>query len=383
MYPTERPVTGELVPLDSGRIRRKFLGACRRARTTFEKAETELQTFEREEQPAFEQWRRRELGRELHEVEDLRRRRAELEQKLGMLDRIRHAYGCSAAEALEIYEREMATPEEPETEEEQQAFEERLREQAEAQRRAEEEREKVWEALEQAFLDFLLEYRGVIRRAVEAKVPLRDLQREVLATFASEEGLPGEALVLLMERERVREAMRAVGLLSKEEEGATESSVENANRDVRIKQLAREMAFALHPDQCGEHDEQKLELWHRVQAAVKAKDLDELEVLHAHMQLMLGDVSPNVSVSRLQDLTEMYRRSRGALRRQIRQFRSSPSWAFLSFGERERSRLRRRLELELREERRELVLDLRDLEREEKNYSRSGPEADMMDLFGL
>jgi hypothetical protein len=144
---------------------------------------------------------------------------------------------------------------------------------------------------------------------------------------------------------------------------------------VRIKKLMRELAFALHPDQCGEHDGEKLALWHRVQEAAAAQDLDELEVLHAHMQLLTGDVGPGVSVARLMDLTQMFRQSRAAIRRQLNRIRESPAWGFHQADERTRTQWRRDQERMLREKIRLRRSHVRELEQEWRRFQRRRKEA--------
>lgn len=352
-------MTGELVLLDSRKIRKRFLASCRQARTTFEKAEREFEQFETEVLPTFERWRRSELGPDIQEVESLGQQLEERAMKLEILQRILMEYGCTPREALEIYEQQMNAREKTETEEDREERE-RLKERiAEEQERQQRKMEMAWEEMEELLVEFLKRNRRPIRKALRAKVEAEELLKEVLATFAYEEGLDGGMLAAFVRRERVRRLLEEEGLA---ETRRTETPDPGADKRARVKQLAREMAFALHPDRCGGRDEKKLELWHRVRAAVDAGDLDELEVLHAHMQLMLGDVSPNVSVSRLRDLTEMYRRSRGALRRQILRFRKMPAYAFYYGGESKRERIRREMRSELESRREMLLRELREVQ---------------------
>ena len=61
-----------LVPADTTKIRKKWIAACKRARTTFLKAQRELDQFEQEEKPAHRSWVHQNLGAELSTVRELR-----------------------------------------------------------------------------------------------------------------------------------------------------------------------------------------------------------------------------------------------------------------------------------------------------------------------
>ncbi|MDA3872881.1 MAG: hypothetical protein PF795_02845 [Kiritimatiellae bacterium] len=382
---SSKVLTGELVLLDSTKIRRKVLGNCKRARTTFQKAEKELQEFESVVEPAFERWKRSLFGPEIQEVESLKRENGELNQKMQMLTRIVMEFDCTPEEALEMYEKQQKAGREPETEEERMAFEERMREEEERRDAYFKQLEEDMRDFEEALKNFLKANRHPLKNRLDRGVKPEKVLQEFMEAFIYQEELTEEELMMLMAREGVRELLRKAGLMPEDPTTTSKQDPRHAaNVEVRIKQLSREMAFALHPDQCGEHDEEKLELWHRVQRAVKAKDLDELEVLHAHMQLLLGDVSPNVSVSKLQELTEMYRCSRAALRRQLSRFRQRPSWGFHKAGEAEKNRLRQELSRELRREKHEVEIQREELTYALESFMNSGGlrrEFDILDMF--
>lgn len=355
-----------LVPVDSKAIRKKNLANCRRARTTFEKAERELEHFETELQPAFEQWRRDTFGPKLQEIARLEERIRELDTKLEMLEYIMIRTGCDRAEAMDLLEEGFREPE-PEPEPDSEAF----REAREALEESFREMEEGMEELEEALATALKDNKSRIRHALKHGIPRESLLTGFLRTFSEKTGLTEEEAMMFFPREKVRRLLEEAGLIgAKNQTSRTENDSESHKR-VRIKKLMREMAFALHPDHCGDHDPKKLDLWHRVQVAAEAKDLDELEVLHAHMQLLTGDISPGVSVARLMDLTQMFRRSRAAIRRQLKRFRDSPAWVFHRKDPRERAHLERSLARTYREDLHLLKEQLRDLEREWKKWTRA------------
>lgn len=383
--PAPGVLTGELVLLDSTKIRRKVLGNCKRARTTFQKAEQELQEFESVVEPAFERWKRSLFGPQIQELESLKRELGELNQKMQMLTRIVMEYDCTPEEALEMYEKQQQAGQEPQSEEERAEFEERMREEEERRKAYNEQLEEDMLDFEKSLKAFLKANKHPLKHRLDRGVKPEAVLQEFLEAFVYQEDMSDQDLMMFMAREAVRDMLRKAGLMPEDPTATSKPDPRHAaNVEVRIKQLSREMAFALHPDQCGEHDGEKLELWHRVQRAVKAKDLDELEVLHAHMQLLLGDVSPNVSVSKLQELTEMYRGSRAALRRQLKRFRQRPSWGFLTAGEAEKNRLRQQLSRELRREKREIEIQREELTCALEAFMNSGGlrrEFDILDMF--
>jgi len=359
--PREEVACRALVVVDSVQVRKQALANCRRARKTFETAEKALSVFETEIKPAYERWRRESFGPRLQEIGELEARIREFETKLDMLDMIIFRTGCSEKEAMEILEKGLT--------------EERTEPDPEAEREAEQERQQQFreieewmEELEKAFEEALTENQGPFREAIRRGFSLPEVMSRFIQAFAEKAEMSEEDCLLFFSRPKVQELLREAGLEEPTEEKNPTEPISNTR--VRMKKLMRELAFALHPDQCGEHDQEKLSLWHRVQEAAAAEDLDELEVLHAHMQLLTGDVGPGVSVARLQDLTQLFRQSRAAIRRRLETIKGSPAWRFHQVGERERAALRRDQESVLRARIRTQRGHLRQLEQEWRAFRR-------------
>jgi len=401
----ERPplsLCRELVVVDSESIRSKALGDCSRARTTFHKAEAELAAYEGEDLPAFSRWYRVTFGPELEAVREANEAAESLSQSIWRIQTYCQMAACSFADAARLLE------ESPDTFAKAEA---RFREEA---RREEEARERHQERVNRKFVGeilprlrrFLKSARPEIKRLRRDGWSGAEIVDELFGDFAFEEGLFAQELIVMIQDPRVQDLLREHELMPDQEPAAEEAREERAAEngrgderrrvkaagkdqpeDARIKALKRELAFALHPDQDGGDDPEKLALWHQVQEAVAARDVDRLEVIQAHLHMLTGEVSPKTPVSRLQALTNMYRESRNALRRRIRKLRQSPEWGFRALDETARAALRERLHREVLAERRRAESGLRNVRAEYRELkARSsrdpyGEQPSLLDLF--
>jgi len=336
-----------LVLTNSSRVRRKAMSDCQRARTTFEKAKAELEVFEAHDKPAYIRWYRMEFGPAIEELRACVDETNALRERIMRLARFAELSGCHPSEAAALYNQSA------------EAFARREEELLELTCKEEERyRAQCRKDALRDISDFLNANRSNIRRYLKNGARKSALMHELLMMMEMEFGAP-EALLrgILLEPEGAR-LLKSVGLegaLDEEDDtgDATGDGGLPANdadlfsdpaspatappkavpdhREARIKSLFRELAFALHPDQStAGHDPARLDLWHQVQDAMAARDLDRLEVLHGHVQLMHGELSAHTPVSRLAALTRMYREARESLRRKIRELRQQREWGFAS-----------------------------------------------------
>lgn len=331
------PVWGDyaLVQLDAVPLRQAAVLACKRARTTFEKAEAELLYYEKKDVPAFEAWHRVNFGPQLKEIETLERDVEKVRERVERMILLRMHAGYSGKQAKQLVEAEEREEMEEDhssasDEEAQQDFQERFKRQ-----------EEMWKDLVISFEELLNLHSAFIERSLKQKRSARDIRKALEVLFVQEMELPENVGIAFFRREDVETlwGKYKLGL-----DAAPEEVKNPASPEARIKRLMRELAFALHPDQCGVADERRLALWHQVQEAVKSKDLDRLEVLHAHMQLLQGDLGPGLSVGRILDLTQNYRKSREALRRKIRELRKNKAWGFSLVPATDKEALRKKME---------------------------------------
>jgi hypothetical protein len=107
----------------------------------------------------------------------------------------------------------------------------------------------------------------------------------------------------------------------------------------RIKELYRALVRRLHPDQGGDITPERIRLWHEVQTAYRCGDLARLEFLHARSGQAEELGSPSTPVSRFKALTDLFRKSLNLLKRDLRQAKADPAWAFSTLSGRERDRV--------------------------------------------
>ncbi len=362
--------------VDSSRIRRKSMRDCKRARTTFEKAERELEAYETRDKPAFVRWYRASLGPRIGEVKSLTNQVRNLYMTMERVKRFSDLTGCGRYRAARLHE---DSPEAFERQE--RACLDRVqREEERRHRKFAEKREAEARNMRCAFGDFLESQVGSIRKLRETGISPFGIFFEVLTFFCDEYGFYAPEVTIALDHPDGVALLDRYDLTAEfdlddedlfEDEfdddndafsdifGAPRPSVGKEHDQARLAFLRRQLAFALHPDQSdSDTDPSKMELWHQVQEAVENRDLDRLEVLHAHCQMLCGDLSLQTPVSRLQALTDMYRRSRDALRRRIRTLRKEPDWEFGTLDETGRKNIRRQLERRLNEQTEQLRADL-------------------------
>ena len=373
--------------VDSSRIRRKFMANCKRARTTFKKAERELEAYESQDKPAFVRWYHSVAGPKISDLKSLTNRIQALYEKMQRLTQFAELTGCRRDEAAQFYETD---PQEFERQE-RYHIERIQREQERREREFEKQREAFGRTIRDEFDAFLEPQAAWIRDVLAGGATAQELFFELLMPFCDETGYFPPDVMLALECEEGAEVLAPYGLadvFDLDDEDLFEpdldpdddvfddvfDSLHNARKQIaseseeaRLTALRRELAFALHPDQSdSDSNPAKLELWHQVQEAYEARDLDRIEVLHAHWQMLSGDMDPRTPVSRLQSLTQMYRHSRNALRRRIRSLRKEPDWGFSSLDTDGREKLGRKVKRDLRdqiEERRDDLADLREVYR--------------------
>lgn len=136
------------------------------------------------------------------------------------------------------------------------------------------------------------------------------------------------------------------------------------------REIYRRLVQHLHPDRGGEWTPARARLWHEVQQAWDARDLDWLSRLEVEWEAATELLGPASPVGRLlQALREIDAARRDSDRR-IRAYRHSPAWRF-SLLAAPGVRLHQRLESELREEMNRLLYGLAELERTIASWERA------------
>jgi len=132
---------------------------------------------------------------------------------------------------------------------------------------------------------------------------------------------------------------------------------------LRIKEVYRKLVRRLHPDLTEQTDRMaavKEDLWHAVQEAYRARDLERLESLLARCDLEEGVVSENTAISQLRKTWQEIKLAVKAIRSNLRRARKDRAWGFSTQAPEARDALRREISRELQAElRRQIVLDER------------------------
>jgi len=285
---TRRSRRWELVPVDSEAVRRKVLGNYRRARTTYRKAEKTWSRHFEEENPAYNRWVRRSCGPAIARVRELVEKINHRSHVLHLLhwERWRTGLGMRAC-----YERVLDRLEHPE-------------------RYPEEEAPFGFEPDD-----------------------AEEMGPEEEEAHAGDAG-DWEALMADLEAMLGEDFEAFFGAAPGEESHASEEP-SDASAGHRLKQVYRQLVRRLHPDLNHDLCAEKEQIWHRVQEAYRAGDLDTLQVLQTHEELVSGSLSRATPVSHIIALTEDYRRVRRSVRNALRRARQQPSWGFLDWSQRE------------------------------------------------
>ncbi|HMP72214.1 MAG TPA: hypothetical protein PKE55_03030 [Kiritimatiellia bacterium] len=382
--PSRRPGNAPrhaLVLLNSSRIRQHAVKECGRLRKLFEKAEKELEQYEKNDRPAYVRWYRAEFGPEIEKIKTCIDEANLLDLRVLRLQQFARLKPCTPREATSIYLRSIK-----EFEQIEKVIIERAKKQFEEQQRQEEILyEKTLTRVRAAFQKHLRKSKPFIRNLLADEVPPFFIMSEVIDRFIDRTGTDCDLVIDLLDEPWINPFLRDLGLEAIADDtppplNLGRNPFENdepehpfnefddppfpphespPNQQARIKELWRELAFALHPDQSETGaTPAKMALWHQAQEAMKNRDLDRLEILHAHLQVMTGELSPDTSVARLHNVATMYRQSKDALRRKIRSLRNTIEWGFTTANENHRRELRSRLETSVAEELREARMRL-------------------------
>jgi hypothetical protein len=105
-------------------------------------------------------------------------------------------------------------------------------------------------------------------------------------------------------------------------------SAEQKPENVRIKEIYRLLVRRLHPDTRADTDAEVSALWHEVQEAYAAGNLERLEMLVALTDIQAESLGEHTSLSQLRAVLKELRRSYQALQRSLSAARKELAWEF-------------------------------------------------------
>ena len=311
-----------LVPLDQGPIRRKTASECSREMTRLEKVRAEWKRFEQEDKPAFERWMAATFGALLSRLRDseatLREKEAlihevEMEMVMGGARSYRSAF------ARVMHRRTNPPPlagadaeEPPSPEEDDDGF------------------ESAWSRdipeFEQHLLfeDFLRMVLGINPDRMSEKQyekMFTDFQAKILGNTGAE---------------------------------SPPRSQESASRppkpgQTRLKEIYRVLVRRLHPDTRADKDSETSALWHEVQEAYGAGNIERLEMLLALTDIRSSGVGEHTSLFQMRAVLKELRRSFNALQRSVQMAKKEMAWNFARLADRStlQARLQRQIESDI------------------------------------
>ena len=300
-----------VIPLDSQRVRKKFLSKCKHAQTTYRKARKALDYFEKTEKPAFERWVYQKIGADLTEHRELT---SQVEAKQQLLHRIQMEVMFTGSEPEDAYQRILDGESELDKQQEEWAKEDDYND----------GEDQDWDEEDSSFEDELNDFFKF----------LHDTMNDFLGMDEEDETEP-------------------------EKEEATQGEKQ---RDKRVKEIYRDICRRLHPDADGADTAEELEIWYEVQEAYNEKDVDRLETLRAKTDIAQGGLKQVSSVSAIQRITEEFRQARASIRSLIQRARKEEAWGFFQMTQEQIDRKAELKRHHLQEEKEYLREDMEEIE---------------------
>lgn len=114
----------------------------------------------------------------------------------------------------------------------------------------------------------------------------------------------------------------------------------------RVKELYRLLVRRLHPDMRADNNAEVSAIWHDVQEAYAAGNVERLEMLLAFTDIQSNTAGEHTSLFQMQSVLAELRDAFTALQRTLRAAKKDPAWNFARSGNRSRMEERMRQEME-------------------------------------
>jgi hypothetical protein len=301
-----------IVPVDDGPLRKRAARDCSRAMAKLEKARAALRRFEQEDRPSFARWMAATFGALLTELRDNARLIAEQESLI--LDVETEMIWSNHSNPRKAYAAVMKRRESP-TE-----YDDFVAGDA-ADPVEEMDAEYPDEERREFFYDFLSSMLGI---------DPEDLGEADYANMFAE-----------FEAEMFGNDPQANPF-----QPAKQEKPSAGREEARIKEIYRIMVRRLHPDLRADGDATVSAIWHEVQEAYEARNLDRLETLLALTEMESGTNGGQASLSQIRRALADFNRAIRAVQRSLREARRDPAWDFSRNQHRDRMEKSIRLEME-------------------------------------
>jgi hypothetical protein len=328
--PRARSKGRQLVQVDQGPLRRKAASECGRAMERLEKARGEWKRFEREDQPAFRRWEAATFGplmSRLREIESLVRQKELLVQEV---EREMFFGGFGSYRAAFAYVQKQRESPPPQAKPKSDTPPPRGKEKGRGFSDEEEE-----EDLDE-FAETLL-FEEFVRTFLHMN-PDRMSDRQYNKMFAE-----FKANVLGQDRPNRFEQHERERQREPEPDFAPESPKPQQSR---VKELYRLLVRRLHPDMRADGNAEVSALWHEVQEAYDAGNVDRLEMLLAFTDIQSNTAGEHTTLFQMRSVLAELRSAFNALQRNLRAAKKDHAWNFARLDDRSMVEARVRREME-------------------------------------
>lgn len=113
------------------------------------------------------------------------------------------------------------------------------------------------------------------------------------------------------------------------------------------KKLYRSITKKLHPDRIGEATPEQQELWHAAKRAYEIDNIETLEHIEAHCELLNPHHNKVAAVSSILSGIQFYKKANAQIRRTLQEMKHQPEWGFLSWSDQKKETLLKQITREL------------------------------------
>jgi len=308
-----------LIPVDAEPIKRAEQKRCKEVIHQMDLARERLRRFNEESEPAFQRWLNSTFGKQITELRELSQKRSDIYQLMSEIEHYKHAARCSYYEAyLAVMDRRNKREESPQENKQNEDHCSDDRDQSNTGDSSGDEESDLENGFRRRFESRFgprSEWSGSKAEYDEAFEDFKESFKAAFGDgkFGSDEADP-------------RGAERDFKQTMSEFDETNRKAV--AERDLRIKTIYRTLARKLHPDINVELDRKRKDLWHQVQDAYDAKDIDRLETLSAMSEVFDDNAESVESVWSLKNLYEELRDGLRHLQKQINRCNKDFAWSF-------------------------------------------------------
>lgn len=347
--------------IDNEPIRKQAVAEYQRIEEEISSAREQVEAFQSGDLPAYQRWEAQLFGPLLT---DLRSAVQAIEEKRGILMEVEDEMFWGRCSPVAAYRRVMKRRESPAPAEEDAARGEWQR----GEEREPEPDDSDWggdRMFGNSDLPPDFDIDAFDRLTPRKQKRFRDDYRMMAMMYEMMTGMTAPELEEVLQREREKRG-RGGGERAGGAEEAEERDQKSDRPADRIKELYRKLVRQLHPDSAQELTERERELWHEVQEAYRARDLERMEAVAGRVEIGLGGSAFNLPVQILRRMTHDLLGALKGLHVHISTARKHPAWRFRQKTKelaKIEARRRRALTTELRQVNEELALLSAELDR--------------------